>query len=63
LEGASVFEQVYQEYEREMALRRVTTANALANAVCFLASDDSKNMTGQSMTVDGGWDVEPHGLA
>jgi NAD(P)-dependent dehydrogenase (short-subunit alcohol dehydrogenase family) len=50
-------EQVYKEYEDEMALRRVTTAQDIADAVCFLASDDSKNMTGQSVTVDGGWDV------
>ncbi len=50
-------DQVYQEYVNEMALRRVTTAEDIARAVCFLASDDSKNMTGQSITVDGGWDV------
>ncbi|PYM11572.1 MAG: short-chain dehydrogenase [Candidatus Rokuibacteriota bacterium] len=50
-------EHVYQEYVDEMALRRVTTADDIARAVCFLASDDSKNMTGQSITVDGGWDV------
>jgi 3-oxoacyl-[acyl-carrier protein] reductase len=50
-------EQVYKEYEDEMALRRVTVAQDIANAVLFLVSDDSKNMTGQSMTVDGGWDV------
>ena len=50
-------EQVYQEYVEEMALRRVTTARDIADAVCFLASDDSRNMTGQSVTVDGGWDV------
>jgi NAD(P)-dependent dehydrogenase (short-subunit alcohol dehydrogenase family) len=50
-------EQVYQEYVDETALRRVTTSEDIANAVCFLASDDSKNMTGQSVTVDGGWDV------
>jgi 3-oxoacyl-[acyl-carrier protein] reductase len=50
-------EQVYQEYVDEMALRRVTTAEDIARAVCYLASDDSKNMTGQSITVDGGWDV------
>lgn len=50
-------EQVYQEYLNEMALRRVTTSQDIANAVLFLVSDDSKNMTGQSVTVDGGWDV------
>jgi NAD(P)-dependent dehydrogenase (short-subunit alcohol dehydrogenase family) len=40
-----------------MAVRRLTTADDIARAVCFLVSDDSKNMTGQSVTVDGGWDV------
>jgi len=50
-------ERVYQEYVDEMALRRVTTARDIANAVLFLVSDDSLNMTGQSVTVDGGWDV------
>jgi NAD(P)-dependent dehydrogenase (short-subunit alcohol dehydrogenase family) len=50
-------EQVYKEYVDEMALRRVTTAQDIANAVLFLVSDDSANMTGQSITVDGGWDV------
>jgi 3-oxoacyl-[acyl-carrier protein] reductase len=50
-------ERVYQEYVDEMALRRVTTARDIANAVLFLVSDDSANMTGQSVTVDGGWDV------
>jgi NAD(P)-dependent dehydrogenase (short-subunit alcohol dehydrogenase family) len=50
-------ERVHQEYLDEMALRRVTTAQDIADAVLFLVSDDSKNMTGQSVTVDGGWDV------
>src|SRR6266850_715114 len=50
--GSWTPEQVYQEYLNEMALRRVTSAQDIANAVCFLASDDSKNMTGQSVTVD-----------
>ena len=50
-------ERVYQEYIDEMALRRVTVAQDIANAVLFLVSDDSANMTGQSLTVDGGWDV------
>jgi len=50
-------EQVHQEYVDEMALRRVTAAQDIANAVLFLVSEDSRNMTGQSVTVDGGWDV------
>jgi NAD(P)-dependent dehydrogenase (short-subunit alcohol dehydrogenase family) len=50
-------EQVHEEYVQEMALRRVTTASNIADAVVFLVSDASQNMTGQSMTVDGGWDV------
>jgi 3-oxoacyl-[acyl-carrier protein] reductase len=50
-------EQVYQEYVQEMALRRVTVADDIANAVCFLCTDESRNMAGQCLTVDGGWDV------
>ncbi len=51
------FEQVYDEYLQEMALRRVTEPEDVANAVLFLASDASRNITGQELTVDGGWDV------
>jgi 3-oxoacyl-[acyl-carrier protein] reductase len=50
-------EQVYEEYVQEMALRRVTTAEDVAHAVCFLCTEESRNMTGQCLTVDGGWDV------
>jgi 3-oxoacyl-[acyl-carrier protein] reductase len=50
-------ERVHQEYVDEMALRRVTSTQDIANAVRFLVSDDAANMTGQSVTVDGGWDV------
>lgn len=50
-------QQVYDEYVEEMALRRVTEPQDVANAVLFLASEDSRNMTGQEITVDGGWDV------
>jgi 3-oxoacyl-[acyl-carrier protein] reductase len=50
-------EQVHAEYVQEMALRRVTTADDVAGAVCFLCTDASRNMTGQCLTVDGGWDV------
>ncbi len=50
-------EQVYQEYVDEMALRRVTEPEDVASAVLFLASEDARNITGQELTVDGGWDV------
>ncbi len=50
-------EQVHQEYVNEMALRRVTTAEDVANAVVFLCSEDARNITGQTIPVDGGWDV------
>ena len=48
---------VYAEYVEEMALKRVTTPEDIANAVLFMASDDSRNMTGKEIAVDGGWDV------
>jgi NAD(P)-dependent dehydrogenase (short-subunit alcohol dehydrogenase family) len=50
-------DQVHEEYVREMALRRVTTGEDIAAAVCFLCTEDARNMTGQCLTVDGGWDV------
>jgi 3-oxoacyl-[acyl-carrier protein] reductase len=40
-----------------MALKRVTTPQDVANAVLFMASDDARNITGQELAVDGGWDV------
>ncbi|GMQ96113.1 MAG: (S)-acetoin forming diacetyl reductase [Gammaproteobacteria bacterium] len=51
------YEQVYQEYVDEMALKRVTTPQDIADAVIFLASDDSRNITGQEIVVCGGWAV------
>lgn len=50
-------EQVYAEYVEDMALKRVTTPEDVAGAVLYLASDDSRNVTGQELAVDGGWDV------
>ena len=50
-------EQVYQEYIQDMALQRVTTPQDIANAVLFMASEDARNITGQELAVDGGWDV------
>ncbi len=50
-------EQVYEEYVAEMALKRVTTPQDVADSVVFLASDDAQNITGQEVVVDGGWAV------
>ena len=50
-------EQVYQEYVDDMALKRVTEPEDVANAVVFLASDESRQITGHEIVVDGGWDV------
>ena len=41
----------------EMALKRVTTPQDIADAVVFLASDESRNITGQEIVIDGGWAV------
>ena len=49
--------EVHDEYVREMALKRVTTAQDVADAVLFMASEDSRQITGQHIAVDGGWDV------
>ncbi len=39
------------------ALKRVTTGQDIANTVLFMASDDARQITGQHIAVDGGWDV------
>ena len=47
--------EVRSQYEAEYALRRISTDQDVANAILFLASDLSKNITGQDLAVDGGW--------
>ena len=51
------YDQVYQEYIDEMALKRVTTPEDVAGTVLFLASDEGRNVSGQEIIVDGGWAV------
>lgn len=48
-------EKVYDEYVQDMPLKRVTMPEDIANAVVFLSSDDSRQITGQEMVIDGGW--------
>ena len=51
------FEQVWDEYVEDMALKRVTEPEDVANLVLFLSSEEAKQITGQEIAVDGGWDV------
>jgi NAD(P)-dependent dehydrogenase (short-subunit alcohol dehydrogenase family) len=50
-------DDVLGEYIGEMALRRFTAEDDVAHAVVFLASEDSRQITGHDLIVDGGWDV------
>lgn len=43
------------ELEQAVALRRLSTAEDVANAVLFLASERARNITGRDLIVDGGW--------
>jgi len=49
-------EKIVDEIARQtMALGRPQTVEDIANAVVFLCSDEAKNITGQSLSVDGGY--------
>jgi 3-oxoacyl-[acyl-carrier protein] reductase len=52
--GLSV-EDARKTFENEYALRRISTGQDIANAVLFLASDMSRQITGVDLPVDGGW--------
>jgi 3-oxoacyl-[acyl-carrier protein] reductase len=48
-------EEARQRHEAEYALRRISTGEDVANAVIFLASERSRQITGQDLAIDGGW--------
>jgi len=52
--GKSI-EQVKAEQVSDLALRRLTQSADIANAVVFLCSEKSRQITGQDLVVDGGW--------
>jgi NAD(P)-dependent dehydrogenase (short-subunit alcohol dehydrogenase family) len=43
------------ELEHATALKRLSTADDVANAVLFLVSERSRNITGRDLIVDAGW--------
>ncbi|GAB5373643.1 MAG: 3-oxoacyl-[acyl-carrier-protein] reductase [Acuticoccus sp.] len=48
-------EEAKARHAAEYALKRISTDEDVANAVIFLASEKSRQITGQDLAVDGGW--------
>lgn len=48
-------EEARAKHAEDYALRRVSTAEDVAHATVFLASDKARQITGQDLPVDGGW--------
>lgn len=46
---------IFEEWGREIPLRRVAEPEEIANLVVFLASEKSSYITGATIQVDGGW--------
>jgi NAD(P)-dependent dehydrogenase (short-subunit alcohol dehydrogenase family) len=53
-ESGLSFEEAYARYAEHIPLRRPNDPEDIAAAIAFLASDDARNITGQSLNVDGG---------
>ncbi len=52
--GISI-EEARRRHAEDYALRRISTGDDVANAVVFLASERSRQITGQDLAIDGGW--------
>jgi NAD(P)-dependent dehydrogenase (short-subunit alcohol dehydrogenase family) len=53
--GEERVNQMFEERAARVPMRRTQTVEDIANAVAFLASDVSKNITGQCLQVDSGF--------
>ncbi|MCX7620731.1 MAG: glucose 1-dehydrogenase [Acidimicrobiales bacterium] len=54
--------EAFEPYYRRLPIKRLGTADEVAKAVLFLASDESSYCTGASFVVDGGQTCGDHGL-
>lgn len=50
-----VREEVLQEYKKQIPLKRFGSAEEVANAILFLASEEASYITGQVLPITGGW--------
>ena len=48
-------EEARRRHAQDYALRRISTGEDVANAVVFLVSERSRQITGQDLAIDGGW--------
>ena len=46
---------IMEEWKETTSLKRLAMPDEIANAIVFLASDESSYITGQNIAVDGGW--------
>jgi 3-oxoacyl-[acyl-carrier protein] reductase len=53
--GAEAFDRVKANYEKTAVLGRVADGDEIARSVIFLASPDSRNITGETLLSDGGF--------
>ena len=60
--GADAFEKVKENYKASAPLGRVASSDDIAKAVIFLASPDSRNITGELLLSDGGLRLSIAGL-
>ena len=54
LGGGPLPPEVQESFKATVPMRKISTAQDIANAVAFLASDITGNITGQTISIDGG---------
>jgi len=60
--GAEAFERVKDNYRKTAVLQRVADSDEIAKSVVFLATPDSRNITGETLLTDGGLRLSIGGL-